>query len=394
MLVILVIIYIAFISLGLPDAILGTAWPVLHLDLNVNIAYAGILSMIVSAGTVVSSLMSETVIKKFGVSRTTAFSVLLTALSLAGFTFSQTFATMCFLAIPLGLGAGAVDSALNNFVAIHYKAIHMNWLHAFWGIGATAGPMMMSIFIMQQGGWRIGYGIIAILQVILAICLFATLPLWKKVEQQDRLDIKNEEQSDEQQIKKTRIVQLLFLPGAKAALLSFFCYCSVEFIAGIWGATYLVKTKVITPETAARWVGMYYLGITIGRILSGLLAIKTSNRQLIRIGLSISIIGVIFMLLPNFKPFQLTGLILLGLGCAPIFPAMLHETPINFGKDMSQGVIGIQMATAYIGSTIMPPLFGILASTTSFNVMPIVLMVILCIELFSTETIKVQIKRN
>jgi fucose permease len=391
MVALLVIIYIAFISLGLPDAVLGSAWPVLYLDLGVNVGSAGIISMIASAGTVFSSFISERVIIKFGTGKVTAFSVLLTALGLVGFTFSPNFIIMCVFSIPLGLGAGSVDTALNNFVAVHYKASHMNWLHAFWGIGATAGPMLLSVFILQKNGWRIGYGIIAILQLILVIALFITLPLWDKAEIA-RTPEKKSDFSENTLAKKNRLRQLLALPGAKSALVAFFCYCTVELIAGMWGATYLVKEKGITPETAARWVGLYYLGITVGRILSGFLAIRMSNNQLIKLGQIVGIVGILIMFIPGSALFQLIGLMLLGLGNAPVFPAMLHQTPVRFGKKMSQGIMGIQMATAYIGNTLMPPLFGVIASKTSFILMPIVLLGFLGIEYFSTEQVNSQIK--
>ncbi|OJF76886.1 MAG: MFS transporter [Treponema sp. CETP13] len=394
----LVIIYISFISLGLPDAILGSAWPELHLDLGISVGYAGIISMIVSAGTVVSSLMSERFIIKFGTGKVTVLSVLFTACALAGFTVSSNFILMCFFAIPLGLGAGSVDTALNNFVAIHYKSRHMNWLHAFWGIGATAGPLLMSLFILQNNGWRVGYGIIALFQIILVIVLFLTLPLWNRTKNSsDTLNSTEEtsfEVNNDIQDKKNRIGQLLALPGAKPALVAFFCYCTVELIAGMWGATYLVNVKKITAEVAARWVGLYYLGITVGRILSGFLAIKMNNNQLIRFGQIVSIVGVIFLFIPGAVLFQLVGFILLGLGNAPVFPAMLHETPVRFGKGLSQGVMGIQMATAYIGNTLMPPLFGLVASKTSFIIMPIVLLGFLIIEYVSTVLVNSQIRRT
>ncbi|HZK19505.1 MAG TPA: MFS transporter [Treponemataceae bacterium] len=408
----LVIVYITFISLGLPDAILGPAWPVLHLDLGVNVAYAGFISMIISAGTVASSLLSERVILKWKIANVTTFSVLLTAIGLIGFALSQNFITMCFFAIPLGIGAGAIDSGLNNFVATHYKAIHMNWLHAFWGIGATAGPIILSFFILRNNGWRISYALIAGLQCTLVVFLFLTLPLWERAQSvlasntegatahnkkknvcdKNTDNTYNEKKENEIGIsRKNRLGQLLKLPGAKPALVAFFCYCTVELIAGMWGATYLVHTKNLSAEIAAQWIAIYYLGITAGRILAGFVALKLTNNQLIRIGQLTSIIGVLCMFISGSNLFQLLGFILLGLGCAPIYPAMLHETPVRFGKKMSQGIMGIQMATAYIGTTIMPPLFGFVAGRTSFTILPFVLVFILLVECIVTEIVTIQI---
>ncbi len=375
----LIIIYIAFISLGLPDAILGSAWPRIYQDLNVSISSAGIATMIVSAGTIISSFFSAKLIKRFGTGKVTTFSVALTAAALLGIYSSPSFLWICLLGIPMGLGAGAVDSALNNFVALHYEAKHMNWLHCFWGIGATAGPLIMSIYLLKDNGWRSGYATIGIIQVALVICLIFSLPLWEKFEFNTN--------KDEDSKKDTKLGTLLKIPGAKPALLSFFCYCAAELTTGLWASSYLVVSKGISTEKAAKWVSFFYLGITIGRFLSGFLAMYFNNKKMIRIGQVICICGVVLLVIPFSSYFQLAGLILIGLGCAPIYPAMLHETPNRFGKEISQGIMGIQMATAYVGSTFMPPLFGILAKATTFNLLPYFLLTLVVLMLLTSEIV-------
>ena len=377
--VLLVIIYIAFISLGLPDAILGSAWPIIHQDLNVAISYAGLATMIVAGGTIVSSFFSEKLIRKFGTGKVTTFSVLLTAVGLLGIYFAPSFLWICLLGIPMGLGAGAVDSALNNFVALYYESKHMNWLHCFWGIGATSGPLIMSLYLLKENGWRLGYVTIGIIQAVLVICLFISLPLWKKFEPKGKIE--GEVSSD------TNILDLIKLPGAKPALLSFFCYCAVELTTGLWASSFLVMNRGLSVGTAAKWVSLFYLGITVGRFLAGFLAMKFNNKQMIRIGEIICILGGVFLIIPISNSFQLVGLILIGLGCAPIYPAMLHETPNRFGKEISQGIMGIQMAVAYVGSTFVPPLFGSLAKVIGFNMLPYFLLVLMIIMLLSSESV-------
>lgn len=384
--VLLVIIYIAFISLGLPDAILGSAWPMIHKNLNVPISYAGVATMIVAGGTIVSSLFSEKFIRKFGTGKVTTFSVFLTAAGLLGIYFSPSFIWICLLGVPLGLGAGAVDSALNNFVALHYEAKHMNWLHCFWGIGATSGPFIMSLYLLKENGWRMGYATIGIIQAILVVCLFISLPLWKKFE------AKNDE--SEKSHNEVRISTLIKLPGAKPALISFFCYCAIELTTGLWASSFLVVNNGLSAELAAKWVSLYYLGITVGRFLAGFTAMKLNNKQMIRIGQIICLLGAIFLIMPLPNNLQLVGLILIGLGCAPIYPAMLHETPNRFGKELSQGIMGIQMATAYVGSTFVPPVFGALSQISGFSILPYFLLILMIVMLVSSERVSKVCKYN
>lgn len=375
--VLLVIIYIAFISLGLPDAILGSAWTMIYEDLNVPISYAGLVTMIITGGTIISSFFSGKMIKKFGTWKVTTFSVFLTAMGLLGVYFAPSFIWICLLAVPLGLGAGAVDSALNNFVANHYEAKHMNWLHCFWGIGATSGPFIMSFYLLKENGWRSGYATIGIIQSILVVCLLLSLPLWRKFE-----DSKEEEKKGSTSI---NVKTLLKLPGAKPTLIAFLCYCGIELTTGLWASSFLVFNSGLSAGLAAKWVSLYYLGITVGRFLAGFLSMKLNNKQMIRVGQLICLLGAVLLMIPFSNNFKLVGLILIGLGCAPIYPAMLHETPNKFGKDLSQEIMGIQMATAYVGSTIVPPLFGMLSKFSGFGILPGFLLIFIVVMLLSTE---------
>lgn len=377
----LILIYIAFISLGLPDAILGSAWPVLHKDLGVAVSSAGFLTMIVSGGTIISSFFSAKIIAKLGTGRVTAISVAMTAVGLWGYCFSPGFYWLVLFSVPLGLGAGAVDSALNNFVALHYKATHMNWLHCFWGVGATAGPFLMSFFLLRENGWRKGYGAIAAFQVILVLCLLASLPVWKKFEGNAGADGEEAARSD------AGLKQLIRMPGAKPALISFFCYSSLESSTGLWSSTFLVQERGMTAEAAARWVSLFYLGITIGRALAGFMAIRFNNRQMIRIGEVICILGGILLILPGWNGFAPAGLMLIGLGCAPVYPSMLHDTPNRFGREISQGIMGIQMATAYVGATFVPPVLGFAGKTFGFGVHPLFLLVLAVLLFLTSEAV-------
>lgn len=353
----LIIIYLAFISLGLPDSLLGAAWPAMFEDLGVPVDYAGFISMIVAAGTVISSLFSGKLIENFGVATVTTFSVLMTALALLGFSYTHQFVFLCFLGIPLGLGAGSVDAALNNYVALHYEARHMNWLHSFWGVGAAIGPLIMASYLANGETWNSGYHTIAWIQIGLVLILLVSIPFWVKNQ-------KNEDTNENQ--RSSSFFSLLSThPGLKHALGVFFCYCTIEATFGLWGASYLVFERGFEVDQAARLTSLYYLGITIGRFLSGFLTVRFSNRQLVNLGLGVIGLGLTILLLPvDFG--ILPGFLLIGLGCAPIFPSLLHETPINFGEKHSQTIMGMQMASAYVGITLMPFLFGKIASFTGY----------------------------
>jgi fucose permease len=376
-LLLLVVIYFSFISLGLPDSLLGCAWPSMHNLLHVPVRYVGFISMVISGGTVVSSIFSARIIRRFGTGIVTAFSVLTTAAALIGFSISNTFWGLILFAVPLGLGGGSIDAALNNYVALHYKARHMSWLHCFWGIGASIGPIIMSAFLINKYSWNLGYRTIGIIQFCLTAVLFASLPLWKNKTSQETST----------RHKSISFKRLLHITGVKQAIIAFFCYCGIEAVTGLWGSSYLVIIKNIPPEIAAQWIALYYIGISLGRFISGFITMKLNNRQMIRLGQIIIGMGIIALILPFDNIALLTGLFMIGLGCAPIFPSLLHETPRNFGKENSQAIIGIQMAGAYIGSALMPPLFGWTASYINFNIFPVFIGVILTALIILVETL-------
>lgn len=355
---VLLVIYLAFISLGLPDSLLGAAWPVMYEGLRVPVDYAGFISMIVAAGTVVSSLFSGKVIQRFGVATVTASSVGMTALALMGFSISGDFLYLCLLAIPLGLGAGSVDAALNNYVALHYEARHMNWLHSFWGVGAAIGPLIMASYLAKGDSWSKGYETVAWIQLGLVAVLILSLPLWVK---------SNPEQAESSDQSSPGLFDMLLtLPGLKQALVVFFCYCTIEATFGLWGASFLVFEKGFEADQAARLTSLYFLGITIGRFLSGFLTAHFSNKQLVYLGQGVIGLGLILLFLP-FSTTIIPGFLMVGLGCAPIFPSLLHETPANFGEKNSQSIMGMQMASAYVGITLMPFLFGKIAFFTGYG---------------------------
>lgn len=375
----LIIIYASFISLGLPDSLLGSAWPSMYTDIKVSISYAGVISMVIAGGTIISSFFSVKVIRKFGTGKVTAISVLMTALALLGFGVSRSFIFLCLFAIPLGLGAGSVDAALNNFVALHYKARHMSWLHCFWGIGATIGPIIMS-YCLNKRDWSLGYKTIGFIQCILAVILFLSLPIWKRVEKK-QLD-SDDGNSD------LGFRELFKIKGAKFAFLSFFFYCSLESTCGLWGSSFMVLHRGISPEVAARWISLFYMGITFGRFISGFLMIKISTSKMIQIGQGISFVSVILMLLPLSDMVLGIALFLTGVGCAPVFPCLIHQTPEKFGSKISQAMIGIQMASAYASTTFMPPLFGLIADNISIALYPFFLLFSLVFMVIMTETLR------
>ena len=364
----LAIIYLAFISLGLPDSLLGAAWPSMYGELNVPVSYAGAISMIIAAGTVVSSLQSDRLTKNLGAGRVTVISVGMTAASLIGFCLAKHFWMLCILAVPYGLGAGSVDAALNNYVAIHYKSRHMSWLHCMWGLGASLGPYIMGQALSAGNGWRAGYRYIGIFQILLTLILLISLPLWRN---RDRgADIKGDNK------RPLTLRQIVGMSGAKEIMVCFFCYCALEQTVILWGSSYLAIYRGMGQEIAASFASVFFLGITIGRAACGFITLKLSDKQMIRLGQAVILAGCIFLLLPG-QYLSVAGLALLGLGCAPIYPCIIHSTPANFGAENSQGIMGVQMASAYVGTCLMPPLFGALSNVVSIGVMPIFLLLIL-----------------
>ncbi len=376
----LAIIYLAFISLGLPDALLGAAWPTMSHDVGAQISWAGGISMVISAGTIVSALLSDRITKRFGVGKVTSISVALTALSLLGFSFAPNYIVLILLAIPYGLGAGGVDAALNNYVALHYESRHMSWLHCMWGIGASAGPYVMGFALSHGFGWSAGYQYIAIVQVILTVILFASLPLWNNRKSHKLL---KPIQISKEYSKTLSFAEVLRIPGAKNILIMFFCYCALEQTAGLWASSYMVLHGGVNHVVAAGWASLFYVGITAGRFISGFLTMRFNDETMIRLGQLVMILGIIVLLLPLPNHIALVaGFVIIGLGCAPIYPCIIHSTPHYFGADKSQAIVGMQMASAYIGSMVMPAIFGFIGQNVSMSLLPAYLIILLSVMAF------------
>lgn len=380
----LLVIYLAFISLGLPDSLLGSSWPSMYKSLNVPIHFAGIISMIVASGTVISSLYSSRLIPLFGVAKITTLSVLMTALALLGYANTENFIFICFLSIPLGLGAGCVDVVLNNYVAIHFRAIHMNWVHCFWGVGASISPVLMARFLEKGDLWTTGYNTVGWIQMALVFILLLSIPIWIGKKNQEELDDQNS---------KLSLIKLLSMPGIKSALTVFFCYCTIEATFGLWGASYLVLVRDFKAEDAAKFVALYYVGITIGRFISGFVSLKLDNQTLVKIGQGLILVGIFMLLLP-FQATILPSFFLIGFGCAPIFPSLLHNTPHNFGKTNSESIMGMQMASAYVGITLMPFVFGKLASIIGFSSLIFFLVIVLAIQIYLNNDLNKRVLNN
>ena len=378
--ILLAVIYLAFISLGLPDSLLGSAWPDMYVQFGVPVSYAGIISAIISAGTIISSLQSDRLTLKLGTGKVTAISVAMTACALFGFSISHSFILLCLWAIPYGLGAGSVDASLNNYVALHYESRHMSWLHCMWGVGAATGPYIMSYALTNGMSWNGGYRIISIMQIVLTAILIISLPLWKN---------RSKEMSVEtgEAPKPMPLIDVLKIKGAKEVLICFFCYCALEQTTMLWAGTYLHLHENLSVEVAASYASMFFIGITVGRALSGFITMKLSDINMIRLGQGIILAGIIIMVIPFSLYFTLAGLLLIGLGCAPVYPCIIHSTPAHFGADKSQAVIGVQMAFAYIGTLTMPPLFGLIANGISVGLMPLYLFIILILMVVMSEAL-------
>lgn len=377
----LLIIYLSFISLGLPDALLGAAWPSMYRELHVSISYAGAISMIIAFGTIISSLQSDRLTRKLGTGKVTAISVAMTAVALFGFSTSHSFVALCLWAIPYGLGAGSVDASLNNYVALHYESKHMSWLHCMWGIGAAAGPYIMGYVLTNGRSWNSGYRVISVLQIVLTMILIFSLPMWKN--RPEIIDDNGQEVS----AKALSLREVIRIPGAKEIMVCFFCYCALEQTAGLWASSYLSLYKGVSAETAATFASMFYIGITVGRALSGFVTMKLNDVQMIRLGQVLIAVGILIMFLPFGQTLSLVGLIVIGLGCAPIYPCIIHSTPTHFGADKSQAIIGIQMASAYVGTLLMPPVFGLIANHITVALLPVYLFIILILMFVMHEAL-------
>lgn len=356
----LMMIYLSFISLGLPDSMLGSAWPAMNVSLNAPLWGAGLVQMLISFCTIISSLNSAKLIRRFGTGKLTAISVATTALALLGFSLAKNYAFLLLMAVPLGLGAGAVDAGLNNYVALHCEAKHMSWLHCFWGIGTIIGPMILSAVLRVGGSWATGYRAVGLIQCAVSALLFATLGMWKH----------GNIQQEEHGAKALSVWEVLSLPGAKAGMVTFLCYCAVESTLGLWGATYISQVRGVDEATAASFGAMFYIGITVGRAISGFMAMKLLPKQMVRVGQALLALGCIFMMIPAGSTLSGIGLVVCGLGCAPIYPNIIQDTPVNYGTENSQAAIGVQMAFAYVGSTFLPSIFGALAGVGGYGLLP------------------------
>lgn len=387
MLSLLFIIFFTFIMLGLPNSALGSAWPSMYPAFNVSSASAGAVSLLMSGSTVLASLWCDKAVAKLGFGKLTFLGLLAMALSGLGFSVSTHFLHLCLLAIPMGFGMGFIDAALNNAVALHYQARHMNWLHGFWGVGAFISPVVMSFFLATSHSWQGAYRFIGFVTLGFALIFLLGLKLWNKAPHQ----VPGTNQTGASALSKA---QLLKLPGVKQSLLVFFCYCAIEATVGLWAASFLVGTRNLLEETAALWLSLYFLGITAGRFLAGFITVKLGHRQIIKLGISLIAIGILFFFLPLPQDALMPALFLIGLGCAPIFPSLIHETPANFGAAHSQSIIGLQMAFAYLGSMLMPPLFGLLTLATGYAAFPFYLAFFLILMTFMTQQLHQKTKNN
>lgn len=386
--VLLAIIYISFISLGLPDSLLGSVWPIMSSELSAPLSAMGIISIIISLGTVISSLLSDRLTRRLGTGLVTAISVFATAVGLLGFSIGNSFWILCLFAIPYGLGAGAVDAALNNYVALHYSSRHMSWLHCFWGVGASVGPYIMSLAIALGKGWRGGYGIISVMQIALSLLLFFTLPIWRaRGKGNEKIEVEASESLP------VGIKEVLKIKGVKSILVAFFCYCAIESTAGLWASSYLVDFKGVDKNIATAFASFFYLGITLGRFISGFVADRFGDRRMIRIGTGVLIAGAVLIAIPVSLPiFSLIGLVILGFGAAPIYPSVIHSTPENFGRQNSQALVGLQMASAYVGTLIAPPIFGLIAEHISISLYPFFILAFAIALLLLTERVNSTVK--
>lgn len=384
----LLVIYAAFISLGLPDGLLGVAWPVMQPTYGVPVSMAGVLSMVVSINTIISSALSGRVLQRFGTGWVTFVSVLMTATSLLGIALAPDFIWLVLLGVPLGLGAGSVDAGLNNYVAKHYQAHHMNWLHCFWGIGAMSGPIIISRFISAGESWRNGYLTVSLVQFGLTVLLFVTLPIWDKVAKQKGDTAVGDLLVGQTETPKSGQHGFFYpmrLAGVKPALLVFLFYCAIEATMGLWGSSFLIEVKGLDVATAATWVSLFFGSITLGRFLSGFVTLRMSSKTLIRVGQIAILMGALCFLLPLPEFVSMVGFVFIGFGCAPIFPTMLHETPARFGDEDAENIMGFQMAVAYIGATFLAPLFGVVAEATTFAIFPLFLLLYIVLMFINSE---------
>ena len=383
----LAIIYMAFIGLGLPDSLLGSAWPVMYVQLGTDFSFAGFVTMIVAGGTIVSSLLSDRITRRLGAGLTTAIGVLVAAIAMFGFSSSSAFWMLCMWAVPYGLAAGTIDAALNNYVALHFSSRHMSWLHSFWGVGAVISPYIMGYSLTQGLGWETGYFSVSMIQVGMAAVMFLCLPLWRKN--------KGGVPTVEERGRALSLPEILKIRGVKLVLPAFFAYCAAEATTMLWAVSYLVLHRGIAEEVAAQYGALFFWGMMVGRFLGGFIADKVGDRRMIRGSITIMLTGIIMILLPvGMDQISLIGLVVLGLGCATVYPSIIHSTPSNFGEDNSRAIIGVQMAGAYTGSTFIPPLFGLISRVTGIGFYPVFILAFALLLLLMTEWLNRTVDKN
>lgn len=371
--VLLVVIYISFIGLGIPDSLFGAAWPAIYTEMNIPVSWANFVTILISAGTIVSSLFSAKLINYLGTAKITAVSTTITAVALYGFSCSTNIIWMCIFSIPLGLGAGAIDTSLNNYVALHYKAVHMNFLHCFYGIGVSLSPFLMSL-ALSDNSWRSGYKTVFLFQLCIAILTIISIPLWEKVQHSSKtISTENGRTVVFSKLLKNKKIRM--------SCMSFFGSCGLEYTCGVWGSTFLVISRGIPADTAAFLITFYYVGMALGRFLSGILSISINSTRIIKLGQAITLAAIIIIILPFPAYISGIALFMIGLGNGPVFPNMLHLTPENFGKDLSQSVMGVQMAASYFGIMLSPALFGLISQNISVSLFPYYLLIMFAIML-------------
>ena len=367
MVTILAIIYVVFISLGLPDSLFGVAWPVVHKDFLVAESFASIYSIITGVCTGGISLIAGKLIRKFGTPNVTFVSVLLTATGLLGISFAPNIVVMMICTVIMGYGAGAIDTALNNYISLHYEARHMSWLHCFWGFGVTVSPLIMSLFLNgETAGWRNGYRVIALMQFAIAFLVLLFIKKWKSFD-------KKADNTIEEGNSNGKKLNIFKTKGLITSVLSQGLYCSMEFLIGTWGASFLVNSHGLSPDVAAKWISLYYCGIMLGRLISGFISFKASDSTLIRGGIITAFSGMLLLALP-LGAVSFFGLLLIGVGFGPIFPSILHSVPDRFGKEFSADITGYHMGGAYALGFAVQLTFGYIATATTFNITPFVLL--------------------
>lgn len=373
------VIYLTFVSLGLPDSALGAAWPSMYGGLGAGVSWVGLVSAIICLGTIVSSVTSVSVVRRLGTGKTSAVSVVMTAAGLMGFSLCTEFWQLCLWAVPYGLGAGAIDAALNSYVAIHYASRHMNWLHCMWGVGASAGPMIVARCLVGST-WNVGFRVLGVIQLVIAAVVTASLPFWNRVGEKVGEKSAGRTASDEDvRPSDASRRELLRVPGVRECLICFFCYCAFESTCGAWAASYCTLARGVSAGDAATWASLFYVGITAGRAVSGFLTMRLNDSQLIRLGQALIAVGLVLLLAPLPNAAAMMGLMVCGLGCAPIYPSIIHSTPENFGASNALALTGLQMAFAYVGSLVMSPLFGVLAEGVSLAIYPFYLAALLAV---------------